>query len=64
MAHKAQHFYKGKVKKVTWLHRGAGTAGAGGCWGAQARGGQPGPRRWQWADGGGGMEERSGVGAN
>lgn len=44
MAHKAQHFYKGKVKKVTWLHRGAGTAGAGGCWGVQARGGQPGPQ--------------------
>lgn len=61
MEHKAQHFYKEKVKKVTWLRHRAGISGAGGCWGVQARGGQLGPR-WQWAEGEEGMEEKSGWG--
>ena len=66
MEHKAHHLYKEKVKKVTRLRHRAGTAGAGGCWGVQARGGQPGPRRWQWEEkarkrghGGGKLAEHS-----
>lgn len=60
MERKAQHFYKEKVKKVTRLRYRAGTAGAGGCWGVQARGGPPGPRRGQWEEKG----REVAVGAN